>query len=175
MERRAVPCILSLRTLRVFSDHKQETDSSTKGLVCLTHSAGKDNSAMTTVAGTLPRGCVLPELSLGGPSRICSRMPGPSPRTACPSSRRLTRACSIARLRGRCRDQLSAGWCGAAWSGAPCPVSYPCALCEYSLTTSKRQILPQRVKSVSHSIRSKTERTQCERTYFKASIRESAS
>ena len=27
--------ILSLRTLRVFSDHKQETDSSTKGLVCL--------------------------------------------------------------------------------------------------------------------------------------------
>ncbi len=34
--------ILSLRTLRVFSDHKQETDSSTKGLVCLTHNAGKD-------------------------------------------------------------------------------------------------------------------------------------
>jgi hypothetical protein len=56
-----------------------------------------------------------------GPSRICSCMPGPSPRTACPSSRRLTRACSIV-LRGRCRDQ-SAGWSGAAWSGAPCPVT----------------------------------------------------
>ena len=56
-----------------------------------------------------------------GPSRICSCMPGPSPRTACPSSRRLTRACSIV-LRGRCRDQ-SAGWSGAAWSGAPCPVA----------------------------------------------------
>ena len=27
--------VLSQRTLRVFSDHKQETDSSTKGLVCL--------------------------------------------------------------------------------------------------------------------------------------------
>ena len=34
--------VLSQRTLRVFSDHKQETDSSTKGLVCFTHHAGKD-------------------------------------------------------------------------------------------------------------------------------------
>lgn len=34
--------ILSLRTLRVFSDHKQETDSSTKGLVCLPLNQVKD-------------------------------------------------------------------------------------------------------------------------------------
>ena len=34
--------VLSLRTLRVFSDHKQETDSSTKGLVCLPHNQVKD-------------------------------------------------------------------------------------------------------------------------------------
>jgi hypothetical protein len=73
------------------------------------------------VAGTLPGGRVLPALSLGAPSRICSCMPGPSMHTAYPSSRRLTRACSIV-LRGRCRDQ-SAGWSGAAWSGAPCPVT----------------------------------------------------
>ena len=36
--------ILSLRTLRIFSDHKQETDSSTKGLVCLSLNQVKDNS-----------------------------------------------------------------------------------------------------------------------------------
>ena len=34
--------ILSLRTSRVFSDHKQETDSSTKGLVCLPLNQVKD-------------------------------------------------------------------------------------------------------------------------------------
>ena len=76
-----------------------------RGSCCLMHT----HSAMTTVAGTLPGGCVLPALSPGGPSRICSCMPGPSPRTACPSARRLTRASSIG-LRGRCRDQ-SAGCC----------------------------------------------------------------
>jgi hypothetical protein len=35
--------VLSLRTLRVFSDHKQETDSSTKGLVCLPRNQVKDS------------------------------------------------------------------------------------------------------------------------------------
>ena len=44
--------ILSLRTLRVFSDHKQETDSSTKGLVCLTHNAGKDSGVTPLVLKT---------------------------------------------------------------------------------------------------------------------------
>ena len=64
-----------------------------RGSCCLMHT----HSTMTTVAGTLPGGCAraLPTLSLGGPSRSCSCMPGQSPRTACPSARRLTRACSI--------------------------------------------------------------------------------
>jgi len=49
--------VLSLRTLRVFSDHKQETDSSTKGLVCLPRNQVQD------------KGCESSRLLL---SRVCS-------------------------------------------------------------------------------------------------------
>lgn len=70
--------ILSLRTLRVFSDHKQETDSSTKGLVSLTLNVGQRQSGALVYAEhrdqtrrRLPRK-VLAKLGINGSILYCS-------------------------------------------------------------------------------------------------------